>query len=302
MFAYLHGLGEPIPRPRLLAEVGIFWGAGFETTAHTICWTLFLLATHPEVETKLLQELEGLGLAASPSNPKPRAMIWEDLSNLKYLSAVINESMRMYPVVSSGTIRITHDWTKLGEYTVPPGIPILTPFYAIHRSPRLWVEPDRFMPGRWLEGGAAGKAAAAAGGGGGVVAIAGGGDQDSSSSSRESGKGKRSRRSSSSSSSDGGYDVQQERDQEEPPSEWENTKVSPLMGEAHASSINPKARPATPNKTRAQVGLPSTQTWDGSSDLALRGPLQFWRNSFLLGSSCALSIYPMICHGICRML
>jgi cytochrome P450 len=132
--------------------VGIFWGAGFETTAHTICWTLFLLATHPEAEAKLLKELQGLGLAASPSNPKPRAMVWENLGSLNYLSAVINESMRMYPVVSSGTIRITHEWTQIGEHLVPPGMPIWVPFYAIHRSARLWLEPDRFLPERWLEG------------------------------------------------------------------------------------------------------------------------------------------------------
>ena len=40
---------HPVIPPPPGACSGIFWVAGYETTAHTIGWTLFLIATHPEV-------------------------------------------------------------------------------------------------------------------------------------------------------------------------------------------------------------------------------------------------------------
>jgi hypothetical protein len=69
--------------------------------------------------------------------------------------------MRLYPVVSSGTIRITHKPMQLGPYSLPAGQPVLIPFFAIHRSPRLWEDPDAFKPERWLAGEDAAAAAAA---------------------------------------------------------------------------------------------------------------------------------------------
>jgi cytochrome P450 len=98
--------GEPLTLEQLKAEVALFWVAGFETTAHTIGWACMLLATHPEVEARLAAELQAHGLLATPGNPTPRAAAWEDLGKLRYLSAVVNETTRMYPAAGSGTLRV----------------------------------------------------------------------------------------------------------------------------------------------------------------------------------------------------
>jgi hypothetical protein len=143
--------GKPLDRAQLRSELGLLFGAGFETTAHTIGWALFCLVTNPAAEEKVLQELDSLGLLASPSHPEPRTLVWEDLGKLKYLTAALNESMRLYPVVSTGTARITHEWTRVGPYLLPPKVPIITPFYSIHRSPRLWPKADQYLPERWLD-------------------------------------------------------------------------------------------------------------------------------------------------------
>lgn len=64
----------------------------------------------------------------------------------------------MFPVVSSGTIRVTHaPATRLGPCVLPPGQPILIPFFSVHRSPALWKDPDAFKPERWLPAAAGGS-------------------------------------------------------------------------------------------------------------------------------------------------
>lgn len=58
--------------------------------------------------------------------------------------------MRLFPAVSSGTIRITHKPIKLAGYNIPAGQPILIPFWSIHRNPKLWADPESYIPERWL--------------------------------------------------------------------------------------------------------------------------------------------------------
>jgi hypothetical protein len=53
-----------------------------------------------QVEAKVLAELDELGLLATPTRPTPRDVEFEDLAKLTYLSAVVKESMRVFPVRS----------------------------------------------------------------------------------------------------------------------------------------------------------------------------------------------------------
>jgi cytochrome P450 len=64
-------------------------GVGFDTTGHTLAWALYLLSQHPEVEAKVAAELAQNGLLATPANPNPRPVQWDDLARLTYLNAVI---------------------------------------------------------------------------------------------------------------------------------------------------------------------------------------------------------------------
>ena len=71
---------------------------GFETTAHTLAFTLFCLATNPQAEAGVVSELREMGLLAS-SGPG-RALQHEDLRSLPRVTNAIKEAMRMYPVVA----------------------------------------------------------------------------------------------------------------------------------------------------------------------------------------------------------
>ena len=63
--------------------------AGEDTSSNTTSWTLYLISQHPEVEAKLVAELEQAGLLATPQQPEPRALQYADLSKLTYLNMVI---------------------------------------------------------------------------------------------------------------------------------------------------------------------------------------------------------------------
>ena len=92
--------GKPLCDAQLKAEIGTMIMGGFETTAHTLAFTLFCIATHPEVEATILAELQSLGLAAKQGAPQARPLEYDDLRNMPYITNVIKEAMRMFPVVA----------------------------------------------------------------------------------------------------------------------------------------------------------------------------------------------------------
>ncbi len=116
--------------------------AGHETTAVCLSWTWHLLATHPEVETKLLTELRDV-LAG-------RAPLVADLPQLRYTAAVLKESMRLYP---PGWVlgREAVEGCKIGGYDVPAGTQLYMSQWVAHRDPRYFEKPDAFIPERWTD-------------------------------------------------------------------------------------------------------------------------------------------------------
>lgn len=114
--------------------------AGHETTALSLAWTWHLLATHPEVEEKLVQEVhEVVG---------DREVTAEDVLQLNYLNQVIHESMRHRPpVYSMGREALTDQ--ELGGYPVPKGTTLLMPQWVVHHDARWYEDPEEFRPRRW---------------------------------------------------------------------------------------------------------------------------------------------------------
>ena len=84
---------------QLRAEIGTMLMGGFETTAHTLGFTLMCLSTNPQAEAAVVSELEGLGLLAGPGKV-PRDLQFDDLKNMPEISNVIKEAMRLHPVVA----------------------------------------------------------------------------------------------------------------------------------------------------------------------------------------------------------
>ena len=115
--------------------------AGHETTANGLSWTWYTLAQHPQVEARFHDELaEMVG---------ERALVAEDAAALPYTQAVLLESMRLYPPAWGIERRALRD-QEIGGYVIPAGAAVLMPTFVVNRDPRLYPDPLRFDPDRFL--------------------------------------------------------------------------------------------------------------------------------------------------------
>jgi cytochrome P450 len=132
--------GNSMSDKQLRDEVMTLLLAGHETTALALCWTWYLLSQHPDVEAKLLEELEEV--------LEDRAPTVDDLPRLRYAEMVIKESMRLYPP-AWGISREAKEDCEMGGYHVPGGTQLLIVLWAMHRDPRYFENPEVFDPARW---------------------------------------------------------------------------------------------------------------------------------------------------------
>ncbi|XP_052777151.1 cytochrome P450 3A29-like isoform X2 [Mya arenaria] len=129
----------------LTGQMFIVIVAGYETTASLLQYVAYVLATNPDVQDKLIAEID--------------KCISEDVSELKYdviqdmpyLDQVINETLRMYPPLAAMN-RMTshHKDVLLDGYWFPANTMIQYSIYMIHHDPQLYPEPDKFIPERFL--------------------------------------------------------------------------------------------------------------------------------------------------------
>jgi cytochrome P450 len=132
--------GHGMTSRQLRDEVVTMFLAGHETTANALSWTWYLLARHPQVETRMISELRDVLGDRTPAV--------SDIARLQYTSLVIKESMRLYPPVG-GIGRETRTKLQIGPYIVPAGTNIFMSQWLMHRNPRYFDEPDAFIPERW---------------------------------------------------------------------------------------------------------------------------------------------------------
>jgi len=118
-----------------------FIGAGHETTARALGWTLYLLSQAPWERDRVEAEIDAL--MADP--PPPEA--WLDA--MPVTRAAFEEAMRLYPPAPSiNREAIVAD--GYGDFTIPAGAQVLVMPWTLHRHRRLWDRPDAFQPARFL--------------------------------------------------------------------------------------------------------------------------------------------------------
>lgn len=124
-------------------------GAGADTTAGTLTYTLYLLCQHPSAAHALQAELDEAVRQGSLSNP-PK---WYQVNRLPYLEAVLKESMRVMPIASWGLDRIVPPGgaTISGRY-IPAGTVVGCNIDAVHLDEEVYGrDAAAFRPERWLD-------------------------------------------------------------------------------------------------------------------------------------------------------
>ncbi|MFL5873420.1 MAG: cytochrome P450 [Solirubrobacterales bacterium] len=130
MLQACHEDGSPMTDTEIRDELLTLLVAGHETTATALSWAMERLTRHPE-------KLERL-----------RAEVAEGQD--AYLTATIQETLRLRPVISIVVRRLT-EAVALGGYELPAGAGVTPCIHLLHRDPQIYPDPDRFLPERFLD-------------------------------------------------------------------------------------------------------------------------------------------------------
>jgi unspecific monooxygenase len=133
--------GEPLTDQELRDELMTLLFAGHETTATAMSWALYWVHHQPAIREKLLQELATLG-----DTPEPT-----DIFRLPYLTAVCNETLRIYPVAMLTFPRVVQEPIAMLGRRLEPGNMVVGCIYLVHQREDLYPNPKQFRPERFLE-------------------------------------------------------------------------------------------------------------------------------------------------------
>jgi cytochrome P450 len=133
--------GQPMTNAELHDELLTLLFAGHETTASALSWALYWINSLPEVQDRLLKELNTLAPNSDPS----------EIARLPYLTAVCQETLRIYPIAITTFARILKSPFEVMGYEFEPGTALVPVVYLTHRREDIYPEPKRFKPDRFLE-------------------------------------------------------------------------------------------------------------------------------------------------------
>ncbi|XP_051913204.1 cytochrome P450 3A40-like [Hippocampus zosterae] len=125
----------------ILSQAMIFIFAGYETSSSSLCFLAYNLATHPDIQKALQEEID----ETFPDKVRPS---YDELMQMEYLDMVVNESSRLYPIANR-LERVAKTSVEVCGVTIPKGTVVMLPIYVLHRDPSLWPEPDAFKPERF---------------------------------------------------------------------------------------------------------------------------------------------------------
>ncbi|GLJ52583.1 hypothetical protein SUGI_1119090 [Cryptomeria japonica] len=126
------------------ATTGIMFSAGSDTLSVAMEWALSLLLQHPHAMKKVQEELDS-------KVGRNRLVEDSDIPQLKYLQAIVRESLRLHPSAPLLSVHESVEDCTVGGYHIPAGTMLFVNAWAIHRDPKLWDKPLEFMPERFMD-------------------------------------------------------------------------------------------------------------------------------------------------------
>jgi len=133
--------GEPLSDEELRDELMTMVFAGHETTATVLAWAVYWIHRDREVFGRLTEELATVDLDGDPM----------EIFRLPYLTAVCNETLRIYPVAMLTFPRAPIAPIELGGYSLEPDTMVMGCIYLLHHHPDLYPNSKTFSPDRFLD-------------------------------------------------------------------------------------------------------------------------------------------------------
>lgn len=144
------GDGEKLTMDMLMSQAAVFFSAGFETSSATQAFALYEIARNEDIQNRLRSEIKDM-LIRSGGN-----VTYDSLMNtmeMPYLHQIVHETLRLYPVLpvlDRECINLEgYSLEPFGNFTIPHGMPIYIPTYAIQRDERFFPNPLKFDPDRF---------------------------------------------------------------------------------------------------------------------------------------------------------
>lgn len=132
--------GSSMDERQILDEVVIMFAAGHETTGTLLSWIFLILNKHPEIEQKILNDIDKKLGDRSPT--------FGELREMTYLSQVVDETLRLYPPAWYVEREALED-DVINDIPIEKGLIIASSIYSLHRNPKYWENPDTFDPDRF---------------------------------------------------------------------------------------------------------------------------------------------------------
>jgi cytochrome P450 len=126
------GEGTPMSDRELRDELMTALVAGHETTASQLGWALERLSREPRVQARAVEEIDAG-------------------QEERYLTAVVQEILRLRPVLPNAEPRLTKCEVQIGGYRYPRGVVLLASAALIHHDPEIYPRPWSFEPERFLD-------------------------------------------------------------------------------------------------------------------------------------------------------
>jgi len=126
----------------IIDECLTFLYASWGTTSSLISFAMYHMCKFPEYQQKLYEEIQ--------QNIKGDEITYSDIKNLKFLSYILNETLRLFPPLLMSD-RITWSDVYTDEIIIPKDSNFSINILSIHTNPNVWKNPLQFDPDRWSE-------------------------------------------------------------------------------------------------------------------------------------------------------
>lgn len=131
----------------LVAQVFLFFTAGFETSSSATSFTLHQLAFHPEEQKKVQTEVDRI--LAKYDNK----LCYDAIKEMTYLECAFKEAMRIFPSLGFLMRKCSREYTFSElDLTIDKDVGIFIPVQAMHMDPQYFAEPEKYLPERFLSG------------------------------------------------------------------------------------------------------------------------------------------------------